>query len=127
MEPRTRLFRPDVGGPDHLAPLLGFVRDVLAEFGDRHWHWNAAKLGNPRPHRWIGQRCIDFSVERLNNSGWRVHRCTEAKPDARFIIWYELADGRNVRQRVRVRCGRHRQPTQLARRDVPDRSWDREE
>jgi len=27
------LLRLDVGGPDHLAPLLGFVDDELAEIG----------------------------------------------------------------------------------------------
>ena len=28
-------FRLDVGRPDHLAPLLGFFRDELAEIGGR--------------------------------------------------------------------------------------------
>jgi hypothetical protein len=42
------LFRLDVGGPDHLAPLLGFVGDKLAEIGGRVTQSNAAEVGKPR-------------------------------------------------------------------------------
>ena len=31
----TRLLRLDIGRPDHLAPLLGFLSDELAEVGRR--------------------------------------------------------------------------------------------
>ncbi|MGB7042759.1 MAG: hypothetical protein WBD83_24680, partial [Xanthobacteraceae bacterium] len=35
MECLVRSARLNVGGPDHLAPLFGFVRNELAEFGRR--------------------------------------------------------------------------------------------
>ena len=42
MQPRGSL-RLDVGGPDHLAPLLGFLSHQLPEFGRRHRHELAAE------------------------------------------------------------------------------------
>src|SRR5262245_22905273 len=41
---RTREFH-------HLCPLLGFVRDELAEFGGQHRHRLAAQIGEPRLDR----------------------------------------------------------------------------
>src|SRR5437868_2485686 len=52
----TGLARLDVGCADHLAPLLDFVCEELAEFGRCHRHRNAARsvtcaliLGSARP------------------------------------------------------------------------------
>src|ERR1700756_4748856 len=39
------LIRLDVGRPDHLAPLLGFVGNVFAEVGGRAWKHSATKVG----------------------------------------------------------------------------------
>ena len=36
----------DIERPDHLAPLLGFVGDELAEIGGRQRKWRVAKLGD---------------------------------------------------------------------------------
>jgi hypothetical protein len=41
-------FCLDVGRPDDLGPLLGFVGDELAEIGGRAHEHCAAKLGEPR-------------------------------------------------------------------------------
>src|SRR5262249_29703703 len=45
-----RLFGPDVGCPDHLAPLLGFLCDQLAEVGGRARERCAAQIGEARAH-----------------------------------------------------------------------------
>ena len=38
-------LRLDVGGPDHLAPFLGFVGDELAEIGGRECEHVATEIG----------------------------------------------------------------------------------
>src|SRR5262249_55974569 len=38
-------LRLDIGRPDHLGPLFGFVRDELAEVGRRTLKWHPAELG----------------------------------------------------------------------------------
>src|SRR5262245_56220387 len=40
----------DIGRADHLAPLLCFVRDELAEVGGRHRDRHATEVGKPRLH-----------------------------------------------------------------------------
>src|SRR5215831_4839940 len=42
------LLRLDVGSPDHLAPLLGFVGDQLAELGRRPREHYAPQVGKSR-------------------------------------------------------------------------------
>ena len=44
----TRSLRLDVGRPDHLAPLLGFVGDELTEFGRRARKRRATEVGKAR-------------------------------------------------------------------------------
>src|SRR5215471_5756283 len=47
--PRSRQsLRLDVGRPDHLGPLPGFVGDELAEVAGRAWKLGAAKVGKAR-------------------------------------------------------------------------------
>jgi len=43
-----------VRGPDHLAPLLGLIRDELSELGGRAGQRDAAKVGKPRLQLGIG-------------------------------------------------------------------------
>jgi hypothetical protein len=45
-------FGLDIGGPDHLAPLLGFIDDQLAEVGGRAGKRNAAQIGYSGPWCW---------------------------------------------------------------------------
>ena len=59
---RHGLFRFNVGRPDHLAPLLGFLGDELGEVGGRQRKRCVAKLSDPQRHLGIGKREIDFLV-----------------------------------------------------------------
>jgi hypothetical protein len=65
----SRSLRLDVGGPDHLAPLLGFVGDELTEIGGREREHLATEIGKPRLDFGIGEAGIDLPVELVNNVG----------------------------------------------------------
>src|SRR5258708_23909708 len=45
-----------MGGADHLAPLLGFIRNELAELAGRAPQRDAPQAGPPPFHRGIGRR-----------------------------------------------------------------------
>src|SRR4029077_4462888 len=47
-------LRLDVEGPDHLAPLLGFVEDELTKIARRARKHRAAHVGDPRLDLGIG-------------------------------------------------------------------------
>jgi hypothetical protein len=84
--PGCGLVRLDVGGPDHLAPLFGFLSDQLAEVSRRTRKHRAAEIGEPRLHRGIGESRIDLLVECVDDLGGRVPGCAEAAPrDADLI------------------------------------------
>src|SRR6516225_6037314 len=83
--------------------------------------------GVPRLERGIGEAGVDLLVELVDDLGRGLIGRTNAHPQAGLVARNKLADDRNVRQCVRARCGRHRQRTQHARPDVPDRprDWDK--
>ena len=54
------LLRLDVGRSDHLAPLLGFVGNKLAEIGGRTCEHCCAEIGEPRLKVGIGKARIDL-------------------------------------------------------------------
>ena len=58
-------LRLDVGGPDHLAPLFGFVGDEFAEFARRARKHGAAKVSKARsrPAPSVGE-ADDLKIER---------------------------------------------------------------
>jgi hypothetical protein len=58
----SRLFCLDVSGADHLALLLGFVGDELAEVGGRADKWCSAQVGKSGLDLGIGESGIDFLV-----------------------------------------------------------------
>ena len=64
--------RLDVGRPDHLGPLLGFVDDELAEVGGRAREHRTTRVGKPRLHLGIGEAGIDLLVELVDDLGGRV-------------------------------------------------------
>ena len=90
-------FGLDVCRPDHLAPLLGFVRNELAEFGWRPNKHRTAHLGEARPDPWIGERRVNFSVELVDDLNGRFFRGTKPKKCARLVSRHELARCRDVR------------------------------
>src|SRR5580704_11214639 len=90
------LLRLDIGRPDHLAPLLGFVGDELAEVGGRAGDYRAAQVGKPRFHRRVGEPRIDLLVQPVDDLHGRFVGRTEAKPPGRLVTWYEFAHRRNV-------------------------------
>src|SRR5262249_5316993 len=57
----AELLSLDVGSPDHLGPLLGFLSHQLSEFGRRHRHGLAGKLGQTGLQLRVGQ----YRVHRL--------------------------------------------------------------
>src|SRR5262245_28717204 len=56
--PSPASVRLDVGRPDHLAPLLGFLSHQLSEFGRRHRHGLAAELGQTGLQLRVGQHRV---------------------------------------------------------------------
>ena len=111
----------DVGRPDHLGPLLGFVGDELAEFGGRAGKHvpprsaiRAFILGSARP------ALISLFSFSMISAGVFLGAPTPNQC-ARLVARHELSNGRDVRQRFRARRGRHRQRAQLASPDVLDR------
>ena len=78
-------------------------------------------VGKPRPDLGIGEAGIDLLVELIDDLSGRVLRRANAEPCARLVARHEFAHGRDVRQHLRARRGRHRQRAQLASPDVLDR------
>src|SRR5262245_31841671 len=115
---RTREFH-------YLCPLLGFVSDELAEFGERHRHRHAAQISEPRLDRGIGEAGVNCLVELVDDLGGRVLGNADAIPEARFVARQELSHGRDVGQRVRARRGGYCERTQPASPDIldPMRQW----
>src|SRR5262249_12630174 len=107
----TSSLRLDVGGPDHLAPFLGFLGDELAKVCGRDDKRRHTQNGEPRFYLGIGEARVDLLVELVDDVRRRVLGYADAIPVARLIARHELTHGRDVRQRVRAGRGRHRQRT----------------
>src|SRR5271170_5892893 len=69
---RALLFRLDVGRPDHLAPLLRFIRDELAKIGRRQRERRAPEFGKPCVDFRIGECRDNLLVELVNDPKRRV-------------------------------------------------------
>src|SRR5262249_30057 len=63
MDRAAASVRLDVKGPDHLAPLLRFVRDELAKVGGRTDKRRGSHVGNARLHFGLGKGSVDLFVE----------------------------------------------------------------
>src|SRR5215218_47838 len=90
---------------DHLAPLLGFLSDQLAELSGRIRKHRAAEISEPRFHVGIGESRIDLLIELIDDLGGCGLGNADAEPGARLVARHELTHGRDVRQRVRARRG----------------------
>src|SRR5262249_16590076 len=118
---RTGSVGLDIGRPDHLAPLLGFVSDELAEVGGRARKHRVAQIGDARLDLDVGEAGIDLAVEFIDDLGGRTLGRTNAEPPAGFEAGQEIAHSGDVGQCIRTVCRRHRQCPQLAGLDVRDR------
>src|SRR6516162_6897595 len=67
--------RLDACEPHHLAPLLGFVGDQLAEVSGRTRKHRAAEVSKPRFHVEIGEAGVDLLVELVDDLGRCGLRC----------------------------------------------------
>jgi hypothetical protein len=83
--PEAALLRLDVGRSDHLAPLLGFIGDEVAEVGGRARNHRAAQVGKPRLDLGVGERGVDFLVELVDDLGGRFLGCADANPRTRLV------------------------------------------
>src|SRR5262245_36701623 len=70
-------LRLDASELDHLAPLLGFIGDELAELGRRSRQRRAAEVSETGAHLGIGERRVDLLVELIDDLGRRVSGCTD--------------------------------------------------
>jgi len=70
-------LRLDVRELDHLAPLLGFVGDELAEVSGRADKRSASEVGEPGLDFGIGDASVNCLVELVNNL-----RCVLGRADA---------------------------------------------
>src|SRR5262249_48836802 len=68
----------DIGRSDHLAPLLGFVGDELAEVAGRARKHSATKVGKARLHLGVGEGGVDFAIELVDVFSWRISWCCDA-------------------------------------------------
>src|SRR5882762_8497394 len=117
---RSTLLRLDIGRPDHLAPLLGFVPDQLAEVSRRARKWRAAQIGKPRLDLGIRERGVDLLVEPVDDLGRRGLGRGDSPPVTGLITRHEVGHGGYVRQYFRTRRRGNREGTHLLRLDVFD-------
>src|SRR5262245_8299901 len=113
-----------MGGPDHLGPFLRFVDEELAELGGPERKRRATEIGKARLDFGISEGNRDLAVELIDDRGWRIPGRADTEPVAGLVARHECAHGRDVRQRLRPRCGGHRERAQLAGPDIRDRSGD---
>src|SRR5215831_18808524 len=116
----TSSLRLDVGGPDHLAPFLGFLGDQLSELSRRSRQRRAAEVSETGLHLRVVESRVDLLVELVDDLGRRGLRCAEAVPNTPLVARQELTHGRDVWQRVRARRGGYCERTQPASPDVFD-------
>src|SRR5262249_25485532 len=86
--------------PHYLGPLLGLIKNQLAEVGGRTGNHCAPEVGKSRLHLGVGEACIDLLVEPVNDLGSCVLGCANAKIRARLIARDKTVYGRDIRQRL---------------------------
>src|SRR5215813_10198849 len=82
----------------HLAPLLSFLRNELAEVAGRAWKCGGTQLGKPRLHVGISEGGVDLLVEFVNNLYGRVAWRADAGPEAKLIARNKSGHCGNVGQ-----------------------------
>src|ERR1700730_3043699 len=94
----TGSLRLDVRKLHHLAPLLSFVGDELAEVRGRARERRNAQVSRSRLRPRIGEGGVYLFVEFVDDLGGRVPGCAEAVNIAGFIAPHEIPHGPQVRK-----------------------------
>src|SRR5262245_18789188 len=97
----------DVGRPDHLAPLLCFFADELAEVGGRARKRRCTPIGEPCLYLGFGKSKVYLHVQFVDNFERRVLWCGYTEPISGLETWDELTDGRYLWQNVRTHSRGH--------------------
>src|SRR5215510_899712 len=95
--PTLGSLRLDVGGSDHLGPLLGFIGDQLAEVSGRAGHCRASQVSEPRLDLGIGESRVNLLAEHIDDLGGRAPRNADAEPITRLVTRQGLAHSRYFR------------------------------
>ena len=77
-------FGFDVGRPDYLSPLLGFVGDELAEVDGRERKHVATQIRKPHLDLGLSKASVDLLVELLDDLGRCGVWCADAEPSSRW-------------------------------------------
>src|SRR5215472_19257539 len=85
-----RSLRLDVGRPDHLGPLFGFVGDQFSELSRRSWQRHAAEVSETGLYLRVVESRVDLLVELVDDLGRRGPRCADAEPTARLVTKYKF-------------------------------------
>ena len=109
------LLRLDVGRSDDLAPFLGFLGEELAEIRGRHRQRHRAEVGQPDLYPWFRKGRVDFSVEPIDDFCRNVLGAAESDHKGRFVARQEIANDRQLWQRLGAHGRGHCQRAQLAR------------
>src|SRR6266513_2039094 len=110
---------------DHLGPLFGFIRDELSEVSGRARKRRAAEVGKTSFHSWIGETCVDFLIELVDDFSRCVLGAANPGPGTCLIVRHEVTHGRNVGESLRAHRGGHRERAKPAGPDVLDRRGNR--
>ena len=92
-----RFGRVDVGDPDHLGPLFGFVGEETLEIGRRAAKHRSAQVGKLRRELRIDERGIDFTVEPVDDFGRSVPGRAEAGRSSSYQLMF-----RNLARQARA-------------------------
>src|ERR1700730_12165355 len=92
--PKTGLsLRFNTSKPNHVAPLIGFCRDELAELdGGRRMRF-ASQCRIPRPQVGIGEGRIDLRIELVDDRGGRALWRTDPSHGTCLVAGHEIPDG----------------------------------
>src|SRR6266849_6082984 len=100
--PRSSLLRLDVGRPDHFAPFLGILDDVLAEFGGRACKRRKPQVGKARFHPLIGESSVNRLVERFDDLGGSVPGRADADEATCLVAEHKFTQGGDIAGRSRT-------------------------
>src|SRR5262249_22199729 len=117
-ERRDASFRLDVGRPDHLAPLFGFLLKPPPVIRGRAAGAAAAQVSKPPLQFWVRPRGGDLLIQFVDDLRGRVFGCADTYPCSRIVTRHKLTQRWNIRQDLRARRSGDRQCAHFAGLDV---------